>query len=390
MSRVVPAVVLGMMVFGAAPTATSAGEIEPVAGVPAASGWKAVIVVEGLEHPWGLAWLPDGSMLITERPGRLRVVRDGVLLKEPIAGVPKVFAGGQGGLMDVSLHPDFAENKTVYLTFSAGTGAANRTSLARGTLEGGRLTNVETIFENARAKQGGQHFGSRIAWLADKTMLVAIGDGGNPPASLDGEHIRKQAQNAGAHFGKVLHLRDDGKPAGDAAFKAVPGALPEVYTMGHRNIQGLVVDPQSGAVWATEHGARGGDELNLIKPGQNYGWPLVTYSVEYWGPKISDLRTADGFVDPVAVWTPCIAPSGLAVYRGDKFPQWRGDLFCGGLMSQDVRRVRVDASGKMVDQDSIAIGQRVRDVRQGPDGFLYVLTDEDNGRLVRIEPAARR
>jgi glucose/arabinose dehydrogenase len=341
-----------------------------------------------LVHPWSIAWLPDGSALITERPGRLRLLRDGVLDPRRISGVPKVCTDcGQGGLLDVSLHPDFANNRLVYLTYAAGTSDANRTTLARGRLDDMRLTDVEVLFENADSKSGGQHFGSRIVWLPDGTLLLSIGDGGNPPVSFDGDDIRKQAQKLGTHFGKVLRLRDDGSAPPDNPFVNRPGAKPEIYSYGHRNIQGMAYDAASGRVWANEHGSRGGDELNLIEPGNNYGWPEVTYSMEYWGPPVSNETERLGITNPLVVWTPSKAPSGLAVYTGPEFPAWQGDLFSGALKFKQVHRLDLEG-GRVVGEQKLSIGQRVRDVRQGPDGGLYVLTDEADGELLRIVPAA--
>ncbi len=348
--------------------------------------FKTVTVVQGLEHPWSVAWLPDGNLLITERPGRLRIVRDGVLDPTPISGIPEVFAFKQGGLMEISLHPRFAENRFVYLTYSHGTADANQTRIGRAKFDGKALQNFEVIFEVSQTKSDGQHFGSRILWLPDDTMLVAIGDGGNPPVQLQGDLIRKQAQNLSSHLGKVLRLSDDGSIPPDNPFISSANAVGEVWSYGHRNIQGLTFDPVTNQVWATEHGARGGDELNQVQAGENYGWPVVTHSREYFGPAISDETSRPGMIDPKIVWTPAIAPSGLALYRGDRFPSWQGDLFAGGLVSKDVRRIDLDASGNIVSQQSINIGQRVRDIRQGPDGFLYVLTDEADGKLIRIEP----
>jgi glucose/arabinose dehydrogenase len=344
-----------------------------------------VTVLSGLEHPWSMAWLPDGAILITERPGRLRIVRNGTLEPAPIAGVPPVFAEGQGGLMEVSIHPNFAKNRFIYLTYSHGTGQANRTRVARATFDGKALSDVKVIFEVSQAKEGTQHFGSRIVWLSDNTMLVAIGDGGNPPVQLDGELIRKQAQNLRSQLGKIVRLNDDGSIPSNNPFVKTAHANPSVWSYGHRNTQGLTFDAATGRIWQTEHGARGGDEVNLVKAGKNYGWPLVTYSREYFGPEISSERSRPGMEDPKLVWTPSIAPSGLAFYNGDRFPAWKGNLFAGGLVSKDVRRITLDGAGNVVSQQSIDIGQRVRDVRQGPDGLLYVLTDEQNGQLIRLD-----
>lgn len=367
-------------------TDSSSGEIVPTGDVAAASGFEKTTVVEGLEHPWSIAWLPDGAMLITERPGRLRIVRNGTIDPTAISGVPEVLATGQGGLMDVSLHPNFAQNRFIYLTYAHGSEDANRTRVARATFDGKTLSGVQVIFEVSQPKPGGQHFGSRITWLPDGTMLVAIGDGGNPPTELDGDLIRKQAQKLNSRLGKILRLNDDGSVPQDNPFASDANADPAIWSYGHRNIQGLTFDPTAQRVWSTEHGSRGGDELNQPQAGKNHGWPVVTYSQEYTGGEISNERSRPGMEDPKVVWTPAIAPSGLAFYTGDRFAQWKGDLFAGGLISQDVRRIDLDESGNVLGQEAISIGQRVRDVRQGPDGLLYILTDESNGQLIRLEP----
>ncbi|MEQ9354147.1 PQQ-dependent sugar dehydrogenase [Coleofasciculus chthonoplastes] len=348
-------------------------------------GVQKTTIIQGLDHPWGMAWLPDGAILITERSGQLRIVRDGVLDPTPIAGVPEVFAVQQGGLMDVSLHPRFSENAWVYLTYSHGTRQANHTRVARAKFDGSALSDLEVIFQVSQLKSGGQHFGSRIVWLPDDTLLIAIGDGGNPPLQLDGDLIRKQAQNRRSHLGKIIRLNDDGTIPNDNPFVESPDADPAIWSYGHRNIQGLTFDSQTRRIWSTEHGARGGDELNLVEAGENYGWPLITHSREYSGGIISDQQSRPGLVDPKLVWTPAIAPSGLVIYDSDRVPQWQGDLFAGGLVSRDVRHIELDESGNVVNETSIDIGQRVRDVRQSPDGLLYILTDEANGQLIRIE-----
>jgi len=368
--------------------AEPSGPVEPTGDVPEASGWRMETIVDGLRHPWGLAWLPDGALLITERSGRLRLVRDGRLESTPITGVPEVCACGQGGMLDVSLHPDFAQNRLVYLTFAQGTEDANRTALARGrlNLDAMRLEDTEIIFRNADAKSGTQHFGSRLVWLPDGTLLMSIGDGGNPPISFDGDNIRQQAQNPGTHFGSVLRLTDEGKAPPDNPFVDRPGARPQIYSYGHRNIQGMTLDARGGRVWANEHGSRGGDEINLIQAGNNYGWPEVTYSMEYWGPRISDKTRAPGVTQPKVVWTPSIAPSGMAFYTGSEFPDWQGDLLSGALKFKQIRVTALNGA-RAVDEQKLSIGQRVRDVRQGPDGGIYVLTDEDNGGLYRVESA---
>ncbi len=354
--------------------------------VAVAKNFQTTTVLEGLERPWSIAWLPDGAMLITERPGRVRIVRNGTLDPNPIPGVPEVFAVNQGGLMDVSVHPNFQQNRLVYFTYSHGSNQANRTRVAKAIFDGSTLKNWEVIFEVSQTKAQGQHFGSRIVWLPDNTMLVAIGDGGNPPTKLDGDWIRKQAQNLNSHLGKVVRLNDDGSIPQDNPFTSSDNADAAVWSYGHRNIQGMALDSATNRLWSTEHGARGGDELNLVEAGENYGWPLVTHSQEYTGGEISDKRSQPGMIDPKVVWTPAIAPSGLAFYSGKRFQAWEGDLFAGGLISRDVRRIDLDANGNVVREESIPIGRRVRDVRQSPDGRLYILTDEQNGQLITIEP----
>ncbi|MFM6373127.1 MAG: PQQ-dependent sugar dehydrogenase, partial [Microcystis panniformis] len=344
--------------------------------------WQKVTVIEGLEHPWSMVWLPNGEILITERPGRLRVVREGKLDPKAIAGVPEVFAVGQGGLLDVAIHPQFAQNRWIYLTYAHGDREANRTRVARAVYDGTSLRDVRVIFEVSQAKTGSQHFGSRLLWLPDGTLLVAIGDGGNPPLQLAGDLIRKQSQNLQSHLGKIIRINDDGSLPKDNPF-----AGSKIWSYGHRNIQGISFDPMTRRVWATEHGAKGGDELNLIEKGKNYGWPLVSASQEYGtNNPVSREESRPGLIDPKTIWTPAIAPSGLVFYTGSRFPNWQGNLFAGGLVSRDIRRLEVDKSGEIINQEAIPIGQRVRDVRQSPDGFLYLLTDEGNGQLIRLEP----
>ncbi|MBK1707014.1 hypothetical protein CKO40_21375 [Halochromatium glycolicum] len=371
------------------------GPVEPTGDVPEAEGWRMETIVSGLRHPWGIAWLPDGAALVTERPGRLRLIDDvfgeARLDPTPIGGIPEVCTCGQGGLLDIALHPDFDANQLVYLTFAEGTKEANRTALARGRLdrEAMRLRDLEVIYRNPDSKSGGQHFGSRLLWLPDGTLLMSIGDGGNPPIAFDGENIRQQAQNPGTVFGSVVRLNGDGTSPADNPFVDQEGARPELYSIGHRNIQGMTLDPTTGRVWANEHGSRGGDEINRIEAGNNYGWPEVTYSMEYWGPRISEKTQAPGVTQPKVVWTPSIAPSGMAFYTGTDFPAWRGDLISGALAFKQLRRSMLDGA-RVVDEEKLSIGQRVRAVLQGPDGGLYILTDEPDGTLVRIVPTDAR
>lgn len=349
------------------------------------NSFKQVTVAKDLERPWGMAWLPDGAILITERVGRVKILRNGSLEQIAIAEIPNLFVSGQAGLMDISLHPRFAQNNLVYLTYSSGNFQSNHTSILRAKFDGKALVEPQVIFEVTPSKSGNQHFGSRIVWLPDDTMLIAIGDGGNPPLQLDGELIRNQAQKLNSQLGKVLRLKDDGSIPSDNPFVKTAGANPAIWSYGHRNIQGLFADPISKQVWSTEHGSRGGDELNLIEAGENYGWPVVTFSQEYTGGKISKEVSRPNMVDPKLVWTPAIAPSGLLLYRGNIFPNWEGNLFAGGLVSKSVVRIKIEGN-KTIVQETIPVGQRVRDVRQGKDGFIYILTDEQAGQLIRLEP----
>jgi glucose/arabinose dehydrogenase len=370
------------------PGAAASQPVLSEAAPPPVAGIRLVTVAEGLERPWGLAFLPDGAMLVTERPGRLRLVRDGQVDPRPIAGLPPVHAMGQGGLLDVVLHPGFAQNRLVYLTYAHGDSQANRTRLARGVLDGHALRDLQVLFEVNRDKPTSAHFGSRILFLPDGTLLLTIGDGGNPPNMLDGRFIRENAQDRSNHIGKTLRLNADGTVPRDNPFVGQAGMRPEIWTWGNRNSQGIAWDPIRNTVWANEHGSQAGDEVNRIERGRNYGWPAVSYSVEYrGGAQIGDGRSAPGMTDPVLVWMTTSAPSGLAVYGGDRFPGWRGDLFSGGLRSQDVRRIRLDAAGRVVGEERIPVGRRVRDVREGPDGYLYLLTDDAAGaRIIRVEP----
>jgi len=339
-------------------------------------------------HPWSMAWLPDDSILVTERPGRVRHLNsDGSVRTKSIPGAPAVAVVGQGGLLDIALHPDFHVNRLVYFTLSTGTRSSNRTTLAYAKFDGKQFLNLKELFHVSHTKSGGQHFGSRLLWLPNKTLLMSIGDGGNPPMRIGNVLSREMAQDGQSHLGKVLHMNAEGQPVTEEVFSEDTAILSEIYTMGHRNIQGLAYDPVRKIVWATEHGARGGDELNSIKGGENYGWPEATYSKDYstFQP-VSKYTSLPGMTDPKLVWTPSIAPSGLMVYTGNKFPQWQGNLFAGALRGQSIRRIILDANNDVANEEIIRIGRRVRDVRQGPDGYIYLLTDEPSGKLIRLEP----
>ena len=353
---------------------------------PAAKqGWKAVTVADGVRQPWGIAWLGDGRALVTSKQGSLHVLNGQKFDEVALEGMPAVFTGGQGGLLDIVLHPQDAAkpNPRVYMTVSTGTNEANRTTLVQGVFDGKKVTDIKTLFKVSTDKSGGQHFGSRLLWLPDGTLLMSVADGGNPPLRVKDRLAREQAQNPATHLGSILRLTDEGKPAPGNPL-AAKGALPEIWSMGHRNVQGLARDPVSGRIWATEHGPYGGDELNLVVAGGNYGWPLQTYGADYQTHEPVGKHEVAGMINPSVAWVPSPAPSGLAVYSGDKIPSWRGSVFSGGLAAKDIRRVAVDAAGQVTGQDRLAIGARVRDVKQGPDGYLYALTDEDNGRLLRI------
>jgi glucose/arabinose dehydrogenase len=361
-------------------------QIEPTAEPPAATGWRAETVAEGIPKPWGMAWLPDGRLLITSKDGRLHVLNGKKLEPIGLEGLPAVFTGGQGGLLDIALHPADKVNPRVYMTMSFGTSDDNRTILVQGIFDGKRVHDIKTLFRVEPGKTGGEHFGSRLLFLPDGTLLMSVGDGGNPPQRVGDRLAREQAQNLATDHGSILRLTAEGKPAPGNPLASRPGARPEIWSYGHRNIQGLTRDPVSGRVWASEHGPYGGDELNLIEGGQNYGWPLQSYGADYRTHEPVGQRSVAGMTGPKVAWVPSPAPSGLAVYTGSQFPQWKGSVFSGGLSSKDIRRVALDKDGNVQGQDRLDIGARVRDVRQGPDGYLYALTDENKGRLLRIVP----
>lgn len=352
---------------------------------PKVGGWQAVTVAEGVPFPWAMTWLPDGRMLVTSKKGTVHVLNGGKFEAVALEGMPAVFNEGQGGLLDISVHPADKQNPRIYMTLSTGTREANRTTLVQGRFDGKRIAGIRTIFKVTPDKSGAQHFGSRLLWQPDGTLLMSIGDGGNPPQKIGDLLARDQAQQMTSHHGKVLRLTDEGKGAAGNPLAKRPNALPEIWSIGHRNIQGMVRDA-AGRVWATEHGPRGGDELNLVEGGQNYGWPVQGYGKDYKTGEPVGQPAISGMTGPKVAWVPSPAPSGLAYYTGSAFPQWRGSLFSGGLAGTDVRRVVLDKDGKATSQERLDIGKRVRDVRQGPDGHLYLLTDEENGKLLRIDP----
>ncbi|HEX3949754.1 MAG TPA: PQQ-dependent sugar dehydrogenase [Steroidobacteraceae bacterium] len=344
------------------------------------TGYKVTEIAKGLDHPWSMAFLPDGSILVTERVGRLRLIKDGSLRPQPIAGVPAVHTGSQAGLFDIVLHPKFSENHVVYLTYAAGTAAANGTQVARARFEGNSLQDLHVIFKATPLKDTDNHYGGRMAFLPDGTFALTIGEG---------FEYREKAQDLTSDLGKIVRLSDDGSVPQDNPFVGQASVRPEIYTWGHRNEQGLTFDGQSGLLYETEHGPRGGDELNVIVARRNYGWPVITYGMDYSGAYVSPYTQRPGLEQPVIYWTPSIAPSGLAVYHGDKFPAWRGDLFVGALAFKHLRRIHLDERGNVIDQEQLLndFNRRIRDVRAAPDGYLYVCTDESDGRVLRLEPA---
>jgi glucose/arabinose dehydrogenase len=335
-------------------------------------------VVQGLEHPWALAFLPDGRLLVTERPGRLRIVDRQGRLSQPLGGVPRVQAQGQGGLLDVAIDPEFEKSRLVYISFSEpGEGGAG-TAVARGRLGEGGLEDVTVIYRQQPKVQGSGHFGSRLVFATDGKLFVTQGDR---------QAYREQAQDLGSGLGKLVRINLDGSIPDDNPFVGKSGARPEIYSYGHRNLQGAALHPETGRLWTVEHGARGGDELNHPEPGRNYGWPVITYGRDYSGASIGEGTAKEGMEQPVYYWDPVIAPSGAAWYTGDKYPGWKGSLFVGSLQPGALVRLTVE-NGRVTGEERYLseLGDRIRDVQQGSDGFLYVVTDEGNGRVLRVVP----
>ena len=331
-------------------------------------------VTEGLEHPWGLAFLPDGNFLVTERVGRLRLIIDGQLAAKAVSGLPEnIYVKGQGGLLDVAIHPEFSENNLVYISYAGrGEGGAG-TEVARGRLINNRLENTETIFVVKPKTRGALHYGSRLVFAADGTLFITTGDR---------YKYLHEAQRPDNHLGSIIRINDDGSIPNNNPFVNHASYQDEIYSYGHRNPQGLTMRPSNQTIWSHEHGPRGGDEVNILKPGANYG-------IDYSGEIISEKTHAPGMEQPVVYWDPSIAPSGMAFYTGTHFPQWNGDLFVGALVLKHLRRLKMNKN-EVVEQEVLLEGMaRIRDVRSGPDGYIYILTDEKNGKLIRLEPTNR-
>jgi glucose/arabinose dehydrogenase len=347
---------------------------------------RVVEVAGGFSSPWSMAWLPNGDMLITERAGSLRILRNGVLDPEPIAGVPEVRITILGGLLEVLLHPNFTTNQTLYLSYAkGGEGDLSTTAVSRAHFDGKALADVEEIFVAENWSTSPTNFGGRMVFGRDGKLYLTVGE----------RQEQDRAQNTMLHGGKVLRLNEDGSVPADNPFVGKEGYLPEIYSLGHRSPQGLAVHPETGAIWENEHGPLGGDEVNVVLRGRNYGWPLVTYGRDYDGSTISELTSRPDLEPPLMYWVPSIAISGLTFYTGDAFPEWKGNAFVGSMMAGRIRwtghiqRLTFE-NGRPIQREPILaeIRQRIRDVRQGPDGLLYVLTDQNPGVLLRIEPVA--
>lgn len=341
------------------------------------AGVQAVPVVEGLQHPWSMVFLPDGEILVSERAGELRRIQQGQLLEESVQGLPDMYEHGQGGLLGLALHPEFIANRWLYFAYTPETEDGYSTHLARGRYQDGVLDDVEVLFQAQPAGDSTRHFGGRIAFDQAGYVYLSLGDRGE----------RDLAQQLNNHAGSMIRLHDDGSVPNDNPFVGIAGQQPEIYSYGHRNIQGLAIHPDTDAVWTHEHGPQGGDELNLIQAGANYGWPIVTYGKEYGGDTIGDgLTQQDGMQQPVTYWTPSIAPSGMTFYNGDKYPAWNGGVFVGALKAQSLVFLKIQHD--QVVQESYLLEKvigRIRDVQQGLDGYLYVLTDTENAALYRVE-----
>jgi glucose/arabinose dehydrogenase len=348
--------------------------------------YRVVTVADGLMNPWSIAFLPGGDMLVTERPGRLRIIRNGKLLPNAVTGTPTVFAQGQGGLLDVVPHPQFTQNKLLYLSYSKPVEGGSTTAVARGRFENDQLTDVQDIFVADTKGQG--HYGSRLVFDGNGYLFITVGDRQVPPSGNLEAH---PAQDLSNHHGKILRIHDDGRVPTDNPFASRAGAKPEIWTYGHRNMQGLVRHPVTGDLWETEHGPQGGDEVNLIKAGSNYGWPVIGYGVNYGsGAAIHTGTHREGMQQPLHIWVPSIGVSGLMIYTGDKFPGWKGNLFAGGMVGKRLVRMTLDGQKVDFEEDLLWNVGRVRDVRQGPDGLIYVAIDGERGAatpILRLEPS---
>jgi aldose sugar dehydrogenase len=370
---------LSLSVLSLLSTSCSASGQQKQAYQTSAGELRLTTVARGLDHPWGMAFLPDGRMLVTERPGRMRIVRPDGRLSAPLEGVPKVHARGQGGLLGVALDPDFEKNRRIYFSYAEpGEGGAG-TAVARARLGEGRLEDVSVIFRQRPKVDGSNHFGSRLVFGRDASLFVTLGE----------RNQGERSQRLDEHLGKVVRVNPDGSVPRDNPFVGRSGALPETWSYGHRNIQGATLHPGTGDLWTVEHGAQGGDEVNTPRPGRNYGWPVITYGVDYGGGRIGEGTRKEGMEQPVHYWDPSIAPSGMVFYTGDRYPGWRGDLFVGSLKFGLVSRLDLDGA-RVVREERLFedFDPRVRDIIQGPDGLFYLLTDESDGEIVRVEPAA--
>lgn len=339
-------------------------------------------IATGLVNPWALAFLPDGRMLVTERPGRMRLVTREGKLSSPLAGVPKVAASGQGGLLDVIADRNFAQNRMIYFCYADPVSGGAQTSLAHAVLDAGetpKLDKVQRIFRQEGPPSTGNHFGCRIVQMPDGNLFLTMGDHYS---------ARNDAQNLGNHIGKIIRIAPDGSVPRNNPFVGKQGARPEIWSYGHRNSQGAALNPASGKLWMHEHGPRGGDEINIPEAGKNYGWPVIGYGIDYSGQKIHEATQKPGMEQPIIQWTPVIAPSGMAFYQGDLFPKWKGNVFIGGLATRILMRLEVDGE-KVVREERLLrdLNERIRDVRAGPDGALWLLTDSSAGRLLRVTPA---
>lgn len=351
--------------------------------------YRVVTVAEGLENPWSMAFLPSGDMLVTERPGRLRIIRDGTLLPDPVEGVPEVLAEGQGGLLDIALHPDFSGNRMIYLSYSKpiGDGSEATTAVARGRFENDRIAGLEEIF--VAESRGRGHYGSRLAFDGDGYLFITVGD---RQASPSGDLEAHPAQDLSNHHGTTNRIHDDGRIPDDNPFVGRSDARPEIWSYGHRNAQGLAIHPETGDVWLNEHGPQGGDELNLIRPGLNFGWPVIGYGVNYGaGAPIHESSHREGMEQPAHYWVPSIATSGMLIYTGARFPNWRGSIFVGGLAGEQIARLTMDGKAVTGEETLLEGWGRVRDIRQGPEGLIYVAIDHRRGGttpILRLEPVS--